>query len=76
VIGPILLALFSSLPGLTHGCPVAYSGPLRFGTPVYFAFVMPVLVTGIHDFRHASERRGWPAFAGHDAQEMLILPRF
>jgi hypothetical protein len=62
--------------GQAHGCPVPYSGPLRFGTPVYFTFVMPVLVTGIHDFGRASERRGWPAFAGHDVEEMLILQHF
>jgi hypothetical protein len=44
--------------------------------PNFLGFVMPVLVTGIHDFGRVSEGRGWPAFAGHDVQEMLILRHF
>jgi hypothetical protein len=43
---------------------------------IYFTFVMPVLVTGIHDLGRARKRRGWPAFAGHDVHEMLILGHF
>jgi lipoyl(octanoyl) transferase len=53
-------------PALARAVPA----PARHVRRLYLTTVMPVLVTGIHDFGRGNQRRGWPAFAGHDAREI------
>jgi hypothetical protein len=36
----------------------------------FIRFVMPALVAGIHVFKAAQQRRGWPEQSGHDVETM------